>query len=94
MRRLSGFAVACLAVLAVPSAVHAQGYGTAVAVGGGDIFVAEPLNEQREGIVFVYRPSGGMWREVAQLRASDAAVGEVLKRIYAGQYGVLKHLQP
>ena len=76
MRRLSGFAVACLAVLAVPSAVHAQGYGTAVAVGGGDIFVAEPLNEQREGIVFVYRPSGGMWREVAQLRASDAAVGD------------------
>ena len=65
-----------MAIQAVPSAVHAQGYGTAVAVGGGDIFVAEPLNEEREGIVYVYRPSGGMWREVAQLRASDAAVGD------------------
>ena len=69
-------AAACVAVSLVPGVVQAQGYATAVAAGDGEVFVAEPLNELREGIVFVYRPSGGEWREVAQLRASDAIVGD------------------
>ncbi|MFB3069806.1 MAG: hypothetical protein ACE1ZF_03845, partial [Gemmatimonadales bacterium] len=71
-------AAACVAVSLVPGVIHAQGYATAVAAGDGEVFVAEPLNEQREGIVFVYRPgpAGGEWQEVAQLRASDAIVGD------------------
>ena len=69
---------ACVALSLVPGVIHAQGYATAVAAGDGEVFVAEPLNEQREGIVFVYRPrpGGGEWREVAQLSASDAVVGD------------------
>jgi len=71
-------AAACVTVSLVPGVIHAQGYATAVAAGDGEVFVAEPLNEQREGIVFMYRPrpGGGEWREAAQLRASDAIVGD------------------
>ncbi len=76
MKSFALLTAGCVAVSIVPGVVHAQGYATAVAAGDGEVFVAEPLNELREGIVFVYRPSGGEWREVAQLRASDAIVGD------------------
>ncbi|MCZ6858187.1 MAG: choice-of-anchor B family protein [Gemmatimonadetes bacterium] len=76
MKSFALLTAGCVAVSIVPGVVHAQGYATAVAAGDGEVFVAEPLNELREGSVFVYRPSGGEWREVAQLRASDAIVGD------------------
>ncbi|MFQ5679016.1 MAG: choice-of-anchor B family protein [Gemmatimonadota bacterium] len=55
----------------VPAPLEAQGYGQTVAIGQGEIFVGEPLNERRPGIVYVYRKSDGEWREAAQLTAPD-----------------------
>ena len=54
-----------------------QGYGEALAVGGGDVVVGEPLDETSPGYVYVYRKdSGGTWVEVQRLEASNSAIGD------------------
>ena len=54
-----------------------QGYGEALAVGGGDVVVGEPLDETSPGYVYVYRKdSGGAWVEVQRLEASNSAIGD------------------
>jgi choice-of-anchor B domain-containing protein len=54
------------------TAVLAAGYGVAVAVGDGEVFVGEPRNSMRPGIVYIYRRDGTRWVERAQLKAADA----------------------
>ena len=54
-----------------------QGYGEALAVGGGDVVVGEPLDETSPGTSTVYRKdSGGTWVEVQRLEASNSAIGD------------------
>ena len=54
-----------------------MGYGRAVAVGDGEILVAEPANQMSSGVVYVYRRDGaGNWTESGQLMASDATAGD------------------
>jgi choice-of-anchor B domain-containing protein len=57
-------------------ALPATGFGGAVAVAAGQVFVGEPANLSRPGIVYVFRRDGGEWRETAQVMASDGAVGD------------------
>ena len=52
------------------------GFSRSVAVGDGEVFVGEPGNQVPSGLVYVYRPEAGEWREVAALTASDAADGD------------------
>ncbi len=66
------------------------GFGAAVAVSGDEVFVGEPSNRFRSGVVYVYRErgratgnAGGGWREVAQLVASDSATGDRFGRAIA-----------
>ncbi len=54
----------------------ATGFGGAVLVGDGDVFVGEAANQFRPGIVYVYRKTGGAWTEAAQLKKPDAQVGD------------------
>ena len=50
-----------------------KGYGNAVAVTGGDVFVGEPQNTYRSGLVYRYqKQDDGTWAEVEKLQASDA----------------------
>src|SRR5687767_9142786 len=72
--RLRQFCI-LLALLAVPVVARAQAgaFGTAVIIADGEMIVAEPNTNFRPGTVYVYRKTGGTWRETAQLRAPDAA---------------------
>lgn len=70
--------------LLVPGSVVAQGFGTAVAVGEGEVLVAEALNDRAPGYVHVYRPDGdGSWTPVQRLQGSDGAPGDRFGRFVA-----------
>jgi choice-of-anchor B domain-containing protein len=76
--------------LSVESFESLTGFGRAVAVGDGEFFVGEPLNERSSGIVYVYRPGeDGVWVESAQLTASDGAVGDRFGEVLAVDEGTL-----
>ncbi len=70
-----GLALIALPLLALPAL--AQGYAEAVAVGGGEVFVGESLNERTPGFVYVYREGAdGEWTEAAKLSGPDAFDGD------------------
>ena len=52
------------------------GFGGAVLVGEGEVFVGEAANQFRPGTVYVYRRGGTGWQEVATLTGPQAAVGD------------------
>lgn len=52
------------------------GFGLAVAIGGGDVFVGEAQNTYAPGFVYVYRNTAGNWAEIARLTASDTEFGD------------------
>ena len=76
--RQSNVKLAFLA-LGLLSAAHlaGQGYGEALAVGGGEVVVGQSLSETSPGYVYVYRKdSGAAWVEVQRLEASNSAIGD------------------
>ena len=85
MRSIHRFGL-CLGVLAlttfafraVPAARSAElmGFGAAVLVGDGEVFVGEAANQFRPGMVYVYRKAGAGWQAAATLTKPDAAVGD------------------
>jgi hypothetical protein len=77
MRILIRWALAVLLVSGVPASVFGQGFGNDVAIGAGEVLVAEAANQMAPGAVYVYRKTGtGAWREITQLMASDARDGD------------------
>ena len=54
----------------------APGYGGAVAVSDGEVFVGEAGNLIGPGAVYVYRKGAGGWAEVVRLEASDGFGGD------------------
>ncbi len=54
----------------------APGYGGAVAVSDGDVFVGEAGNLIGPGFVYIYRRGAGGWAEVNRLEASDGFGGD------------------
>jgi len=93
----------CLSLLvtaAAPAAAQSGSFGTSVVIGDGELIVAEPNNHFRSGIVYVYRKSGGEWREAAQLRAPATeradGFGTVLattgNTLFIGQRGGQLHI--
>lgn len=67
--------LALVAFASQPRHVAAQGFGSAVAVSGDEVLIAEPANERTPGYVYVYRRGAGGWAEVQRLSASDATAG-------------------
>ncbi|HUE76606.1 MAG TPA: choice-of-anchor B family protein [Longimicrobiales bacterium] len=66
------------------------GFGTAVAVGDGVVFVGEGENRMRPGMVYVYRPGArGAWSEAGRLTAPGAERGDGFGRALAAEGGVL-----
>ncbi len=54
-----------------------QGYGEALAVGGGEVIVGESLSEETPGYVYVYRKdSSGAWVEIQRFEASNSTTGD------------------
>ena len=64
--------LAALAGLPGPAPLVAQGFGSSVLVGAGEVLVGEPTSEREPGSVRVFR--AGDWGEVQALYAPDAAV--------------------
>ena len=52
------------------------GFGGAVLVGDGEVFVGEASNQFRPGTVYVYRKTGTAWQQAATLTGPNAAVGD------------------
>jgi choice-of-anchor B domain-containing protein len=52
------------------------GFGQAVAVEEGTVFVGESRNAHAPGMVYVYEKTDGEWTERFQLQADDGAVGD------------------
>ncbi len=52
------------------------GFGGAVVVGDGEVFVAEGANRFRPGAVYVYRKTANAWQQSAVLNGPNAAVGD------------------
>ena len=52
------------------------GFGGAVAVSDGEVFVGEAGNVIVSGAVYVFHRRSGGWEEVARLRASDGVAGD------------------
>ncbi len=64
------------------------GFGAAVATDGHQVFVGEPSNRFRSGVVYVYatgdgRLASGAWGEVARLVAPDSSTGDRFGRSVA-----------
>ena len=72
--------IVCGAVLAIAflgtSVSTFVGFGGAVLVGDGEIFVGEAANQFRPGTVYVYRRGGSGWQESGTLTAPGAVVGD------------------
>ena len=72
--------VLCCAALALAlfdaSVSTFAGFGNAVLVGDGEIFVGESANQFRPGSVYVYRRGGSGWQVSATLTAPGAVVGD------------------
>lgn len=71
IRTTAALAILVLAAGAVPLA--AQGYGSTVTVGDGEVFISEPTATTRPGAVYVYGGADGGWSEIQRLEASDAS---------------------
>jgi choice-of-anchor B domain-containing protein len=55
----------------------AMGFGGAVIVGDGEVFVAEAANQFRPGMVYIYRKTGAAWQQAAVLqKPGSPAVGD------------------
>ncbi len=72
-----------------PLQAQSGGYGSRVSALDNLVFVAEPTNIARSGIVYVYAPSGGRWLETARLTAPDAAPGDHFGAAIAAQGSTL-----
>ncbi len=70
---LSASALAAQTYVSPYSSLPALGaFGGAVAVGNGELFIGEPRNSMRSGMVYVYRKGASGWAEATQLKAADA----------------------
>ncbi len=72
MPRVAAPLLASLALLfaaAAPLAAQSGAFGNSVVIGDSEILIAEPTTSFRPGAVYVYRKSGGAWRESSVLQA-------------------------
>lgn len=53
-----------------------QGFGQAVAVADGSVFIGEPANVHQSGLVYVYSRSGTDWAQQSILRPSEGEIGD------------------
>ncbi|HET9373110.1 MAG TPA: choice-of-anchor B family protein [Vicinamibacterales bacterium] len=61
---------------ATSTAASSVGFGGAVLVGDGEVFVGEAANQFRPGMVYVYRKVDGTWRQAATITKPNGAVGD------------------
>jgi choice-of-anchor B domain-containing protein len=91
MTRMARIAAVAAAVSLLPGTAGAQAnYGARVAAADGFVFVAEPENIARPGIVYAYRAGpDGQWTETAKLTVPDARAGDRFGTAVAAHGSVL-----
>ncbi|MGH7658098.1 MAG: choice-of-anchor B family protein, partial [Gemmatimonadales bacterium] len=73
-KRSISCALVATAMAAAPAAAQFGGnYGSAIAIGEGELFIGEPLDNYNPGLVHVFRMDGGTWKAAETLSAEDAA---------------------
>jgi choice-of-anchor B domain-containing protein len=78
MKRTLLALTAVVGTMAVTAPVSAQAFGNAAVVDGDQVFVGEPVYDQRSGVVYVFERDGsGAWSQVQRL---EPASGEVQNR--------------
>jgi len=78
MKRTLLALTAVVSTMAVTTPVSAQAFGNAAVVDGDQVFVGEPVYDQRSGVVYVFERDGsGAWSQVQRL---EPASGEVQNR--------------
>lgn len=81
-RFVMGVAALALGIVSLAGAPRAAapapfaGFGGAVLVGDGEVFVGESANQFRPGMVYVYRKAGANWQQAAVLTKPQAVVGD------------------
>jgi choice-of-anchor B domain-containing protein len=84
---MTRYALALLPLLALAAPAAAQsmrdgaepgqaGFGSAVAIAGDQILVAEPNDVRAPGAVYVYGKQGGSWTQLSKLTAENPARGD------------------
>lgn len=53
-----------------------MGFGRAVEVAGGAVFIGEPANAHQPGMVYIYRRTEGEWSQKTSISASDGEIGD------------------
>ncbi len=97
---VAAVAAASAALATSPLTAQSGAFGHAVVIDGDEILIAEPTTSFRPGAVYVYRESGGTWREASMLRAPDSeradGFGTLLARtgntLFVGQRGGPLHV--
>jgi choice-of-anchor B domain-containing protein len=89
MTRCATVLLIVLAAVAAAGSAHAQGgYARSVAASGDELFVVEPFNVARAGVVYVYgRDATGRWVEQAQLHGPESRAGDRFGRAVAASDG-------
>lgn len=78
MKRLVLALAAVASASAVASPASAQAFGNAVVVDGDQLFVGEPVYDQRSGVVYIYsRDASGSWSQTQRI---EPASGEIQNR--------------
>lgn len=68
-------AAAVLMIFAAPASAQ-TGFGNALLVSDGEVFVGEPDNVYRSGAVYIFARDGAGWVQRGELTASDARLGD------------------
>ncbi len=100
MRRSFFFAAAAVVLVSLPASSQTMatspadlpafaGFGGAVAVIGDQVFVGEPRNVMRPGLVYVFEKEGDTWTEISSFGAGDGGLGDGFGASLAGGDGVL-----
>jgi choice-of-anchor B domain-containing protein len=80
---------ACLAIAAPAVRAQSSSFGASVVIGSDEMIIAEPNNNFRPGVVYVYRKVGGEWREADRLTAPDAERADGFGAVLAASGGTL-----
>ena len=91
MRTIPTAAIMAAVSAAAAAPLAAQGgYGTSVAAAGDVLYVAEPLNIARPGMVYAYiRGESGQWVEAGRLTAPASRPGDLFARSVAASGDVV-----
>lgn len=53
-----------------------QGFGQAVDISNGNVFIGEPSNVHLPGVVYIFTKEDGEWTQKFMIKAEDGVIGD------------------